>query len=232
MNNPLENIPQLTMEALVLERLREAILQGYFPAGSQLNQVKVAALFGVSRGPVRAAINNLEKENLVRNIPHRGTFVTSLDKRTVQDLYNVRAILEGYAVRQAVACATPEDVEKIIHLIQEIQAAARRGDTDEVVRLDFEIHEFFVNLSDNSFLIQIWSTIKIHVRRALSMRHHSYPDLIDIADSHIPFCELIRNKQSEEAGRTMELHITDALRDLLERWSANGHQTGILKDEE
>ena len=59
MNNPFENIPQLTMEALVLERLREAILQGYFPAGSQLNQVKVAALFGVSRGPVRAAINNL-----------------------------------------------------------------------------------------------------------------------------------------------------------------------------
>lgn len=232
MNNPLENIPQLTIEALVLERLREAIVQGYFPAGSQLNQVKVAALFGVSRGPVRAAINNLEKENLVKNIPHRGTFVTSLDKKTIQDLYNVRAILEGYAVRQAVECSTPEDLEKVTQLIQDIQAAARRGETDEVVRLDFQIHEFFVNLSGNSFLIQIWSTIKIHVRRALSMRHHSYPDLIELADSHIPFCELIKNKNAEEAARTMELHITDALKDLLERWSANDCQTGILEDEE
>jgi DNA-binding GntR family transcriptional regulator len=64
------------------------------------------------------------------------------------------------------------------------------------------------------------------------MRHHSYPDLIDIADSHLPFCELIRNKNADEAARTMELHITDALKDLLERWGANEHQTGILNHEE
>jgi DNA-binding GntR family transcriptional regulator len=232
LNNPLENISQLTIEAQVLDRLREAILQGYFPAGSQLNQVKVAAQFGVSRGPVRAAINNLEKESLVKNIPHRGTFVSTLDKKSIQDLYHVRAILEGYAVRQAVEYSTPEDVHKVTRLIKEIQAAARRGETDEVVRLDFEIHEFFVDLSDNSFLIQIWSTIKIHVRRALSIRHHSYPDLVDIADSHVPFCELIKNKNGEEAARIMELHITDALKDLLERWSVNEYQTGTPNNEE
>ncbi len=232
MNNPLGNIPPSTIEAQVLDRLREAILQGYFPAGSQLNQVKVAAQFGVSRGPVRAAINNLEKENLVKNIPHRGTFVTSLDKKSIQDLYHVRAILEGYAVRLAVEHCTPEDVNKVTQLIKEIQAAARRGDTNEVVRLDFQIHEFFVDLSANSFLIQIWSTIKIHVRRALSIRHHSYPDLIDIADSHVPFCELTRNKDAEEAARVMELHITDALNDLIERWSANEHHARTPSDEE
>ena len=231
MNNPLENIHQLTVEAQVLDRLREAILQGYFPAGSQLNQVKVAAQFGVSRGPVRTAINNLEKENLVINIPHRGAFVTTLDKQAIQDLYHVRAILEGYAVRLAVQSCTPADVDKILQLIEAIRGAARRGDTDETVRLDFQIHEFFVDLSGNSFLIQIWSTIKIHVRRALTMRHHSYPDLIDIADSHIPFCELIKNRKAEEAGRTMELHITDALKDLLERWGVTECQTGAQPDE-
>ena len=196
MNNPLENIPPLTVEAQVLDRLREAILQGHFPAGSQLNQVKVAAQFGVSRGPVRTAINNLEKENLVKNIPHRGSFVTTLDKQAIQDLYQVRAILEGYAVKLAVEACTAADVDKIADLIEQIRAAARRGDTDEVVRLDFQIHEFFVDLSGNSFLIRIWSTIKIHVRRALSMRHHSYPDLIDIADSLLPFCELIRTQKA------------------------------------
>ena len=222
----------MTMEAQVLDRLREAILQGYFPAGSQLNQVKVAAQFGVSRGPVRAAINNLEKESLVKNIPHRGTFVTSLDRTTIQDLYHVRAILEGYAVRRAVECCTPEDVNKILHLINEIQAAGRRGETDEVVRLDFEIHDFFVDLSGNSFLIQIWSTIKIHVRRVLSFRHHSYPDLIDLADSHIPFCELIKNRNADEAAHVMELHITDALKDLLERWSVSEPQIETSQDEE
>jgi DNA-binding GntR family transcriptional regulator len=231
-NTLFENISQSTIEAQVLDRLREAILQGYFPAGSQLNQVQVAAQFGVSRAPVRAAINKLEKENLVKNIPHKGTFVTSLDKKTFEDLYHVRAILEGYAVRLAVECCEPEDLRKITQLIKEIQAAARRGDTDEVVRLDFLIHKFFVDLSDNSFLIQVWSTINIHVRRVLSYRHHSYPDLIEIADSHVPFIELIKEKNAEEASRVMELHITDALKDLIERWNINDNQKGTPNDEE
>ena len=161
---------------------------------------------------------------------------TDLEPRAAIDWYwrptnQVRAILEGYAVKLAVEACTAADVNKIMDLIEEIRAAARRGETDEVVRLDFEIHEFFVDLSGNSFLIQIWSTIKIHVRRALSMRHHSYPDLIDIADSHLPFCQLIQTRNSAEAGRTMELHITDALRDLLERWGVNERQIGLQPDE-
>jgi DNA-binding GntR family transcriptional regulator len=231
MDNPFDDISPLTIEAQVLERLREAILQGYFSPGSQLNQVQVAAMFGVSRGPVRAAINKLEKENLVQNIPHRGTFITPLDKKTVKDLYNVRAVLEGYAVRLAVECAKPEDIQKLEQLVAEIRAAARRGDTNEVVRLDFLIHKFFVDLSDNGFIIQKWLTIRIHVQRVLSFRHRSYPDLIDIADSHLPFIQLLETKNSEEAGRVMEAHIFDALKDLLERWNISDGQKEVRNEE-
>ena len=232
MNAMLKNISQSTIEAQVLDRLREAILQGYFPAESQLNQVQVAAMFGVSRAPVRAAINKLEKENLVKNIPHRGTFVTPLDKKTFEDLYHVRAILEGYAVREAIKSIKEEDLRILTQLIQDIQFAARQGDTDEVVRLDFLIHKFFIDLSENSFLIQIWSMINIHVRRVLFYRHRSYPDLIEIADSHVPFIKLLKDKNAEEASRMMELHITDALKDLIERWEINDDQKGAPKNEE
>jgi len=229
MNKPFDDVSLMTIESQVLERLREAILQGYFTPGSQLNQVQVAALFGVSRGPVRAAINKLEKENLVQNIPHRGTFITPLDKKTVKDLYDVRAVLEGYAVRLAVESAQPEDIRKLEVLVKEIRAAARRGDTNEVVRLDFLIHKFFIDLSDNSFIIQTWSTIRSHVQRVLSFRHRSYPDLIDIADSHLPFIQLLESKNSEEAARVMEAHICDALKDLLDRWNTSIDQKDVTK---
>jgi len=222
----LENISQVTIEAQVLDRLRDAILQGYFPAGSQLNQVHVAAQFGVSRGPVRAALNKLELEGLVRNVPHRGTFVSPLDKKTVSDLYNVRSALEGYAVRLAVERCTPEDVTKLSQLVQETRDAARRGDTQEVIRLDFLIHKFFMELSGNTFLIQTWSTIKIHVQRVLNFRHRSYPNLQEIADSHLPFIELMQSKNADEAARTMEAHICDALNDLMERWNITEIQKG------
>jgi DNA-binding GntR family transcriptional regulator len=81
------------------------------------------------------------------------------------------------------------------------------------------MHEFFIELSGNSFLIQTWSTIKIQIRRVLSFRHHSYPDLQEIADSHLPFIELMESKNADEAARMMEAHIQDALQDLMERWN-------------
>jgi len=219
MVNPLDTIPKSTLEAQVLERLREAILEGHFPQDSQLNQVQVAAMFGVSRGPVRAAVNKLEEEGLVRNIPHRGTYVTSLDKKTVHDLYSVRAVLEGYGVHLAIERCTPDDIRRFTQIVKEIREAAGRNDTEEVIRLDSLMHEFFIELSGNSFLIQTWSTIKIQIRRVLSFRHHSYPDLQEIADSHLPFIELMESKNADEAARMMEAHIQDALQDLMERWN-------------
>jgi DNA-binding GntR family transcriptional regulator len=223
-----ENIPQITLESQVLERLREAIMQGNFQPGSQLNQVQVAAQLGVSRGPVRAALNKLEKEGLVTNLPHRGTFVTPLDKKTVHDLYSVRAILEGYAVRLAVDRCTQEDIQRYAQVVKEMRQAARRADTNEVIRLDFCAHEFFIILSGNSFLVEIWSTIKAQVRRVLSFRHRSYPDLQEIADSHLPFIELMKTKNMDEAARIMEAHIQDALTDLMERWNNTDSLKGAL----
>lgn len=222
MINPLNAIPQITLEAQVCERLREAILQGHFPPGSQLNQVQLAARFGVSRGPVRVAINKLEEEGLVRNVPHKGTFVTSLTKKMVADLYDVRAVLEAYGVRLAVANCQDSDIEKLSRIITQMQEAATHGNTEEVIRLDLLVHEFFIHLSGNNFLIQTWSTLRGQVRWVLSFRHRSYPDLKELADSHQPFIPLVRERNAVEAARVMEAHIREARDNLLERWNISG----------
>ena len=99
-----------------------------------------------------------------------------------------------------------------------MSAAAGEGDVEKVIRLDFEVHEFFIQLSGNSFLLQTWSTIKVQVRRVLAFRHRSYPDIQDIADSHLPFIKLMRQKNADEAASVMEAHIHDALHDLMQRW--------------
>ena len=219
MDKPLNTIPQMTLEAQVLERLREAIVGGHFPPESQLNQVQIAAQFGTSRAPVRAALNKLEEEGLVHNIPHHGTFITPLDKKSVRDIYGVRAMLESYGVRLAVQCCTEQDIDRLREIITDMQNAARVGDTNDVIRLDFLVHQFFMELSGNAVLLQTWSTLKVNVRRALSFRHRSYPDLQDIANSHVPFIQLMQSKQADEASRIMEAHIHDACDDLMERWT-------------
>lgn len=222
MANPLEAIPPVTLEEQALHRLREAILDDHFPPGSQINQVQVAALLGVSRGTVRAATRKLEEEGLVTNIPNRGTFVTVPDKKSIDDLYCVRAVLEAYGVKLAVERCTEEDIHRFISLVTDMQDAAKRGDTSELIRLDFLVHEFFIQLSGNSFLSDTWSIIKIHVRRALSFRHRSYPNLQEIADSHLPFIELLQKRRAEEAAKIMENHIHEARLDIIQHYVPKG----------
>ena len=144
----------------MLDRFREAILEGYFEPDSQLNQVLVAQQLGTSRGPIRAALSKLEEEGLVVNVPHRGTFVTSLDRKKVRDLYDVRAVLEAHAVRLAVPQMSEADLNQFEKIVKQMQKAAVEGNTNQVIAGDFVIHEFFVERSGNSILRQTWSTLK------------------------------------------------------------------------
>jgi DNA-binding GntR family transcriptional regulator len=170
-NDVFELPPLPTLEAQVLDRLRKAILDGVFEPGCQLNHVQLAAQFGVSRGPIRAALGKLEEEGLVTHVPHRGTFVSVLKRDTVQDLYEIRAVLEQYATQLAVQNATQEDLDNLNALLKQIQQAAREQDASKVVWSDFSIHQYIIDLAGNTFLQQIWSMLQVLVRWALSDRY-------------------------------------------------------------
>ena len=210
--------PRSTLQEQVLNRLRDAIIDGVFEPESQINQAQLAAEFGVSRGPLREAIRQLETEGLVRSVKYRGTFVTPLDREMVRDLYNVRAELEAYATRLAVENCVDEDLTEIRCLIEQMRKAALANDAGGVVANDFAVHTYIVKLSRNMFLEQIWSTLQVQVRRVLSQRHRGYHDLEEIADSHVALLKLFRQKDAVAAGEFISAHIRDAGRDLLDRW--------------
>lgn len=210
--------PRLTLQEQVLNRLRDAIIDGVFEPGCQINQAQLASEFGVSRGPLREAIRQLETEGLVRSVKYRGTFVTPLERDMVRDLYNVRAVLEGYGARLAVANCTEKDLDHFRELIDCMREAAHAGNASGVVANDFAVHSYIVELSGNMILEQIWSTLQIQLRRILSQRHRGYHDLEEIADSHIALLELFEQKDATGADEFIQAHILDAGRDLLERW--------------
>lgn len=210
--------PHPTLEAQVLDRLRKAILNGIFEPGSQLNHVQLAEQFGVSRGPIRAALGKLEEEGLVNHVPHRGTFVSVLKRDAVHDLYKIRAVLEQYATQLAVQNATQADLHNLNVLLKKIQQAAREKDANKVVWSDFAIHQYIIDLAGNTYLQQIWSMLRLHVRWALSDRFQSYENLAEIADSHIALLDKFWDKDVEGAGQVMWTHIIDALNDLEAKW--------------
>jgi DNA-binding GntR family transcriptional regulator len=102
-----------TAQELVLETLREAILDGVLPPGARLRQEELAAAFGTSRIPVREALRMLEYEGLAVSEPHRGFTVTELDADEIEEIYDLRTILEVHALRLAIPLLTEADLAEL-----------------------------------------------------------------------------------------------------------------------
>jgi DNA-binding GntR family transcriptional regulator len=112
-----------TAQALVLETLREAILDGVLPPGARLRQEDLAAAFHTSRIPVREGLRVLEYEGLARSEPHRGFTVTSLDADQIEEIYELRTVLETHAVRVAVPLLTQPDLDDLQVLYDRMEVA-------------------------------------------------------------------------------------------------------------
>jgi DNA-binding GntR family transcriptional regulator len=113
----------VTAQELVLASVRKAILSGVMSPGARLRQEELAEVFGTSRIPVREALRALEYEGLVTSEPHRGFTVTALDADDVEEVYDLRILLESDAVRLALPLLTDDDLEELEELFRVMQAA-------------------------------------------------------------------------------------------------------------
>src|SRR5438034_6973997 len=132
---PIDNIQLLepkTLRENVLVSIRRAILDGNLAPGEQVNQQQIADKLGVSRGPIREALGQLEEEGLLRNIPYKGTFVTEITPAYIDELYDIRRVLEVFAVRRTVALADPKVVQEARLVIEAMNQAADAQDVDHL----------------------------------------------------------------------------------------------------
>ena len=90
-----------TLSAMIVDQLRQAILDGTYPAGSQLRQDALGEAYGVSRIPVREALFQLEAEGLVRIVPQKGAIVSELSLDEINDVFDLRRILEPRMLAQS-----------------------------------------------------------------------------------------------------------------------------------
>ena len=107
----------------VYSTLRRRLMSGYYEPGSKLKEEVVAADLSVSRTPVRAAIHRLIAEGLLEPAPKRGALVTPWGAQDVEDIFNLRIMLEGYGASLAAKNATREEVDRLEALNEKIAAA-------------------------------------------------------------------------------------------------------------
>src|ERR1700688_1121298 len=114
-------IPRQSLAAAVVERLRDKILHGELREGEQLRQDAIAAEFQISRIPVREALSHLAAEGLITIVANRGAVVSALSPDEIMQLFETRAVLECYMLRQAIANFTERDFQAAAEILQHFE---------------------------------------------------------------------------------------------------------------
>jgi DNA-binding GntR family transcriptional regulator len=117
------NKKSVRLRQLAYEEVRSAILKGNLKPGDPLVEMDLSERLGVSRTPLREAMALLEHEGLIETIPYKGTFIASLDRKEVEDLYDLRMVLEIRALELAIGKIPYETLK---HLEQEIGRIAKK----------------------------------------------------------------------------------------------------------
>ena len=196
-----------SLPMLVQRELERMILAGDLPAGAKLNETPVAAMLGVSRGPVREAFRALEESGLVRLEKNRGVYVRQIAVHEADEIYELRAIMDEYAGRRVAENIGAADLKRLRGLVERMDKAAARNDLDAYHRANVEFHDTLVALAGNSKLLLIYRRLvnELHLyRRATLTQAGALP--VSTREHH-DILDKIAAGQAAAAGRALYEHV-------------------------
>lgn len=197
------------LSEVVLRIVREAIVDGSVAPGEAINQVELARQLGVSRAPLREALRQLEKEGLVSHVPYRGTIVTPLTRRGIEELQSFRRVMEVFAAEQLLAHASADEIEELERIVDEMAEAAREGDIDRMNVADVRFHSRIMELSDHQILQSVWESYVQQIRRALTFRNRANTELGQLVDLHRDLVAALRARDLDAVRRCYDAHGAD-----------------------
>jgi DNA-binding GntR family transcriptional regulator len=205
----LNRISTDVLRARVAHEIRTAILRGDLPPGGRVKQEDLAAQLGVSREPVRHALQVLQREGLVQAQPNRSALVAPLDRQVISDVYELREALETTAVA-ALARRPSFDVRPLRSLIARGRAAVRQRDLPALIDLDMSFHTSLYEAAGNAVIVEVMRGQWSHIRRVVAMVLDRAAYRQTVWDEHESIVEAIQRRQAALAAATARHHIRAA----------------------
>jgi DNA-binding GntR family transcriptional regulator len=193
--------------AHVYTALRDAIVSGQLEPGRQISENELAARLGVSRTPIREALQRLREERLVAVVPQYGTFVTHISESAVSDAQFVREALECAAIRGTALRARDQDLGALEAIIRRQDAAREANDFDSFYVLDDELHQLLCDLSGHDIAWSLSQRAKGHLNRIrrLSMPEPGY--MMEMIGEHRAVVAAVAAHDPDEAEQTLRHHL-------------------------
>lgn len=181
-----------SLKAMVVDRIRTAIIGGDYRPGTRLVEQTLAGEMGISRGPVREALLQLQQEGLVHITPRHGCVVTTLSPDQAAELYILRGHLESLAVRIAREHWTEADTAALQGMIEAMRRLGP-GDWKEAIEADLRYHHWIVEASHHGSLIQMYSSMDAKIAACfMTVREHLQTQPSLMASRHQPLADVFR----------------------------------------
>jgi DNA-binding GntR family transcriptional regulator len=205
------------LRQVAYERLQEAIIHANLEAGDPLSETRISKALGISRTPVREALQQLAQEGLVQIIPGRAITVAAPSMQDIFDAIHIRELLEPEVVRLAAEALPPRERQLLKNFTEEMELAARAGDRVTWSKIDIKWHEILNNSCPNRLLGQMAMQARNRIYKVGADTHVTDQYLVDGTLEHKQIVEAILAGDGKAAEQFALEHIRSVRNNMFKR---------------
>lgn len=200
----------------VFQSIRDGILNGKYKEHDELREVTIGKELGVSRTPVREALRQLELEGLVTIIPNKGAYVTGISEKDVNDILEIRFMLEGLCARWATEHITAEELDQLEEIILLSEFHMKRGgtSTEQITELDGRFHMVLYEACQSRILGHVLTDFHKYVLSARKSSMVSEERARKSIREHKQILRAIRDKDADMAEQLANEHILHVMQNI------------------
>lgn len=197
----------------LVDTLRESIIFGTLPPGTQIKQEEICKQFSCSPGPVREALRELESEGLLFHYPNRGVFVAEISNHEIAEvLIPMRLLLEKFALCNSDLKFTPTSIASLNEQIAAMRIGAETGNSKMAEEADAKFHLITMQVGGSEHTLQLWNSIVSRIRLKFA-RMGPMDVTAHKAAEHQKLLDSLLANDPDEISQLLEAHIVDSVID-------------------
>ena len=205
----------------VFEKLENDIIQGVYPRGEILTELKLVDQLGVSRTPIRDALRRLEQERLIEDTG-KGSRVVGITEEDLEDIMNIRQRIEGLAAYYAAKNMTPEGLAELTHIVDLQDFYYDKGDAEQLRQVDEQFHDLICYLSKRTVIMDTLIPLHRKTRRYRRISMEDWSRTVNTRKEHKAIFDAMASGDAELAESLMAKHIENAKKHMLGGFKNHG----------
>lgn len=194
--------------------LKKRIISQKYPPGSKIYPSQLEEELGVSNTPIKNVLDRLTGEGLIKTIARKGTFVSKLSKKELDELLEIREMMEIYAAEKIINSLTSQDIAKIGQIVEEAAKTIKQGAYEAFMEKDKDLHFMIIRKEENSELYQLYKHIDIRTRivktyHLVSGGKMDNRHIREAQCEHESILEAIKNRNLDKLKQAIHVHISN-----------------------